>query len=234
MKAASIHRDPSYGRGFAAFLFDMDGTLLNSIAVANRVWADWARRHGLDVGEVLAAMHGVQVLDTVARFAPAGVDRDIEAATITSAELRDVDGIVEISGAARFLAHLPADRWAVVTSAPRELALRRITAAGLPIPALLIGAEDVAVGKPAPDCFLAAAAALGVTPGDCLVWEDSPAGVVAAERAGMEVVVVIGAHQESLKSDHPHIRDYSAIALLIEPGGELRISLESAVAASGS
>src|SRR3546814_20133997 len=91
-------------------------------------------------------------------------------------------------GAAAFLARLPAERWAVVTSAPRALAYVRIAAAGLPMPPLVIGAEDVAKGKPAPDGFLAAAARLGVAPGDCLAWEDSPAGIAAARAAGMNEI----------------------------------------------
>src|SRR3546814_3555524 len=91
---------------------------------------------------------------------------DLEAEAITEAEVREVDGIVEIPGAAAFLARLPAERWAVVTSAPRALAYVRIAAAGLPMPPLVIGAEDVAKGKPAPDGFLAAAARLGVAPGE--------------------------------------------------------------------
>lgn len=218
-----MHREPFYGRGFAAFLFDMDGTLLNSIAVANRVWADWARRRGLDVAEVLAVMHGVQVIDTVTRFVPAGLDPRSEAEAITLAELNDVSGIREIPGAARFLGLLPARSWAVVTSAPRELAYRRIAAAGLPGPALLIGAEDVAVGKPAPDCFLAAAAALGVEPRDCLVWEDSPAGIAAAEAAGMSVMVVGGAHEAAVAADHPLVPDYSGLGLVGTPAGQFLV-----------
>src|SRR3546814_8169699 len=67
---------------------------------------------------------------------------DLEAEAITEAEVREVDGIVEIPGAAAFLARLPAERWAVVTSAPRALAYVRIAAAGLPMPPLVIGAED--------------------------------------------------------------------------------------------
>lgn len=205
--------DLFYGRGYSAFLFDMDGTILDSIAVANRIWADWARRQGLDAAEVLAAMHGVQVLDTVRRFAPAGVDAQREAEAITLAEIGDVDGIVEIPGAARFLGLLPPERWAIVTSAPRELALRRIAAAGTPLPAVLISAEDVGASKPAPDGFLAAAKALDVAAADCLVWEDSPAGIAAAEAAGMDVVIVGSAHAARRPSDHLLISDYRRLDL---------------------
>jgi sugar-phosphatase len=137
------------GQGFAAFLFDMDGTILNSIAAAERIWANWATANGLDPQMVLAAVHGVRAVDTIRRFAPAGTDIEAEAHRITLAEIDDVEGIVEVPGACEFLRALPADRWAVVTSAPRTLALRRMAAGGLPIPDVLVTAEDVQRGKPA-------------------------------------------------------------------------------------
>src|SRR3546814_11607685 len=81
-----------YGRSFSAFLFDMDGTILDSIAVANRIWTGWAERHGLDAGAILAVVHGVRAHDTVLRFAPAGVDPRREAEAITEAEGREEIG----------------------------------------------------------------------------------------------------------------------------------------------
>src|SRR3546814_18165774 len=112
-----------------------------SIAVANRIWTGWAERHGLDAGAILAVVHGVRAHDTVLRFAPAGVDPRREAEAITEAEVREVDGIVEIPGAAAFPARLPAERWAVVTSAPRPLAYVRIPSAALPLAPLATTAE---------------------------------------------------------------------------------------------
>ncbi|TIP69593.1 MAG: HAD family hydrolase, partial [Mesorhizobium sp.] len=104
-----------------------------------------------------------------------GVDPMREADALLQAEVADIDGILPIAGAAAFLASLPAERWAIVTSAPRELALLRIAAAGIPLPATLIAAEDVSRGKPAPDCFQLAAERLGVDARDCLAFEDAPA-----------------------------------------------------------
>src|SRR5262245_42020123 len=130
------------GRSFAAFLFDMDGTLLDSIAAANRVWTRWAEKQGIDPAPVLRTIHGSRAVDSIRRLNLPGVDAEREADAITRAEIADVDGVVAIPGASPFLQSLPSDRWAVVTSAPRALAERRLEAAGLPAPPLLVTAED--------------------------------------------------------------------------------------------
>ena len=210
-------------RPFAAFLFDMDGTILNSIAAAERVWIRWAQRHGIDVASFLPTMHGMRSVETVRRLNLPGVDAEAEAAAITAAEMVDVDGISAIAGVAAFLAALPADRWAVVTSAPRELASRRIAAAGLPLPPLLVSADDVALGKPAPDCFLLAASRLGVRASDCLVFEDAPAGIAAAEAAGASVLVITATHAHPLDTPHPGVADYAAFAPRVDADGGLRL-----------
>lgn len=210
-------------RSFAAFLFDMDGTLLDSIAAANRIWTGWAERHGLDAAKVIDVLHGVQVATTVRRFATQGMDVEHEAALITAAEVADVDGVVEIAGAKSFLERLPRERWAVVTSAPRRLAIRRLEAAGLPTPPILVSAEDVRNGKPSPDGFLAAAAALGVDASDCLIWEDAPAGIAAAEAAGATVIVVEATHKHEGGTGHLCVRDYRGLTPVPESDGGLRL-----------
>ena len=210
-------------RGFAAFLFDMDGTILSSIVAAERVWAEWARRHGLDVAAFLPTIHGVRTVDTIRRLALPGVDPETEADAITRTELEDVDGIHAVAGAADFLASLPADRWAVVTSAPRRLAERRLEAAGLPIPPMMITAEDVTNGKPAPDCFLLAAERLGYPAGECLVFEDAAAGIAAAEAAGATVVVITATHTHPLKTRHPSVASYGGLTARISPAGLLEL-----------
>lgn len=213
------------GRTFAAFLFDMDGTLLDSIPSANRAWSAWAARHGVNFEEMRKHMHGMRAVETIRRWGPAHLDVEAEYAALTIAEMEDVGDIIAISGAEAFLAALPADRWALVTSAPRNLALRRIEAAGLPMPPLLVTADEVTNGKPAPDCFLMAAEKLGVSPEDCLVWEDAPAGIAAAKAAGMACIVIGATHTHPIETDNPVIPGYDALEVLVEPGRGLQLAV---------
>lgn len=216
---------PFPDRRFAAFLFDMDGTILTSIVAAERVWAGWARRHGLDVEAFLPTIHGMRSVETVRRLGLAGVDPEAEAAEITRLEIEDVEGVEAIAGATAFLAALPADRWAIVTSAPRALAARRLEAAGLPVPAVMITAEDVERGKPAPDCFLLAATRLGVQADECVVFEDTAAGIAAAETAGCAVVVITATHTHPLATTHFGAPGYEALSVVSDPSGSSTLGL---------
>jgi sugar-phosphatase len=150
-------------------------------------------------------------VETIARLNLPGVDPETEADAIMRAEMEDVSDITPIAGAPTFLAALPPERWAIVTSAPRQLAERRIAAAGLPLPPLMIAAEDVEHGKPAPDCFLLGAKKLGVAAPDCLVFEDSPAGLTAADAAGAAALAITATHTHPLETGHPKHRDYERL-----------------------
>jgi mannitol-1-/sugar-/sorbitol-6-phosphatase len=139
---------------FAAVISDLDGVLVDSMAATGRAWAAWGARHGLDGAAVQAANHGRPARDVVAELVPA--DRlEEEAAALQRLEVRDTGGVVALPGAAAVLA-LPTV--AIATSCVRPLALARIDAAGLRRPAVLVTADQVEHGKPAPDAYLLAAA----------------------------------------------------------------------------
>ena len=210
-------------RSFAAFLFDMDGTLLTSIRSAERVWTAWAARHGLDVDTFLPTLHGKRTHDTIGQLGLPGVDPIAEAAWITAAEIKDVADIEAIEGAADFIASLPPGCWGIVTSAPRALAVARLAAAGLPSANLLVAAEDVEHGKPAPDPFLLGARKLGVAPSDCLVFEDTQTGLRSAAAAGMESIVVTVTHTHPMETDVFGTLDYAELRAVRTEEGRLRV-----------
>lgn len=176
----------------AAVLFDMDGTLVDSTAVVESVWAEFADRFGLDLAEVLAHAHGRLTIDSVRHFCPSDHDPVALAAELDEQELTRLQGIVEVPGAARLLADLARSGCpvAVVTSASLELATRRMRAAGVAPPEVLVSADDVTAGKPSPQGYLMAAGRLGVPAGDCVLFEDAEAGLRAAVASGGQVVVV--------------------------------------------
>lgn len=210
----------------AALLFDMDGTLVDSTAVSERVWRAWAAGAGVDPDAVLAYSHGRRTLDTTRRFAATDEQAIAAAAWIEAQEIAADDGTVAIAGAAALLARLPAHRWAVVTSAGPTLAARRLAAAGLPIPAVLVTAADVAQGKPDPEGYLLAARRLGFPPAACMVFEDTVAGHEAARRAGMRSIdrlAVPHDHNGPLLSlaDYERLRvTEQADGLVIAPDGD--------------
>jgi HAD superfamily hydrolase (TIGR01509 family) len=179
-----------------AVLSDMDGVLVDSAAVIEHTWRGFAARHRLDPEYVLAQSHGRRARDLIRLVAPA-VDADAEAARIEQDEIAAAGQVRALPGARELVAAIPPERFAVVTSASRPLAVARLRAAGLPVPDVLLTAEEVENGKPDPAGYLRAAKLLGVDPAHCIVLEDAPAGVEAGRAAGMTVVAVLTTSDES-------------------------------------
>ena len=197
---------------FDAVLFDMDGTLVDSTASVVRCWVRLAEENGITVETLQAAAgHGRPARDIVADlFPPAG--RASALARITHLEVHDVDGVVALPGASEAL-RATAARGAIVTSCTADLAAARQRAAGIPVPAVVVTADDVVRGKPDPEPFLAGARLLGVDPARCLVVEDAPAGLAAGRAAGMTTLAVTTTHTaDELDADHV-VGDLSQVRL---------------------
>jgi sugar-phosphatase len=179
---------PLAGRRFAAVLFDMDGTLIDSTPVVVRSWITWALERGIPP-ERLEGHHGVPSAQIVRGLVP---ESDVEEAIarINALEIADVEGITLLPGAAEAVAALPEARRAIVTSCTRPLAAARIAAAGLRAPSVVVTADDVTTGKPDPAPYLLGARRLGVDPADCLVVEDAPSGLLSARTAGAATLAV--------------------------------------------
>jgi sugar-phosphatase len=175
----------------AAVLFDLDGTLVHSGPAIERAWRSWADRHGLDPEIVLAASVGRRTAETIALVAP-HLDGEREAVVLEAGEAADTADVVPAPGAHELVQRVSSGPWAVVTSGTRAVATARLRTTGIRVPSVLVTADDVTAGKPEPEGYLLAAAALGVAPGACLVIEDAWPGVLAARHAGMAVIGVAG------------------------------------------
>jgi sugar-phosphatase len=176
-----------------AILFDIDGTLVDSTPVVERSWRTWAQEYAVDAEEVMRVCHGRRTEDTVAEFVTPQ-QLAVAVARVQALELADFDGVTALPGARQLIDVLPHQRWAAVTSGERALMTARLAAARLPIPEIMICAEDVAVGKPSPEGYLKAAASLGFDTGHCVVIEDAPAGIAAGRAAGARVLAVTTTH----------------------------------------
>ena len=168
-------------RRFQAVLFDFDGTLVNSTSAVERSWRQWVHEFGV---EAAALRHGVPVIETV--NAVIDPDRRPEAlARIRQLELGATDGIVLAPGGRDALAGLDDHTCAIVTSCDRDLFEKRCGLfEGLAVPSVTITRTDVEHGKPDPEPWFAAAEQLHVDPRECLVVEDSDAGLVSGKAAG--------------------------------------------------
>lgn len=208
-----------------ALLIDMDGTLVDSRQLVERIWLIWAAEHGIAPDALLAVAHGRRTLETMELVAPELATPE-EAARLDALEAEQEGGETAIPGALALLNALPSDRWAVVTSASRSLATARLAIVGLPAPRVLVGAEDVVRGKPAPDGYLLAAQQLGIAARDAVVIEDTPAGIQAGHLAGAPVIGVRTTY-ESLEGCEWVVADLRAVS--VERACEaqpLRLSIE--------
>ncbi|WP_337048852.1 sugar phosphatase [Serratia fonticola] len=186
------------------FLFDLDGTLVDSLPAVERAWTQWAERHGISPQQVLDFIHGKQAITSLRHFMPNATEAELqhEFTRLEQVEAEDTDGVNALPGALALLERINAlgIPWAIVTSGSVPVANARRLAGGVPLPEVFITSERVKQGKPHPDAYLLGAQGLGLAPQDCVVVEDAPAGILSGLAAGCQVIAV-NAPVDTLKLD---------------------------------
>ena len=176
------------------FLFDLDGTLVDSLPAVERAWINWALSRDIDPQEVLSFIHGKQAITSLRHFMPGASEAEVrqQFLLLESVEANDTDGVAALPGAHDLLSELTRLEipWAIVTSGSLPVASARHAAANLPMPEVFVTAEQVEQGKPHPEAYLLGAARLGLPAADCVVVEDAPAGVQSGLAAGCKVIAV--------------------------------------------
>lgn len=201
-------------------LCDMDGTLVDSTAVVEQCWAAFAQTYDISLSDILATAHGRLTIETVREFAPPGVDVQAVSDELEAMELQLTDGIIEVPGAAMFMRPLiDSAVVALVTSAPRDLAVLRMKLAGVQVPSIAVCAQDVSRGKPDPEPYLRAAELMRCDPRDAIVFEDAQAGIESALAAGCQVVVV-GDVQADVTAGLVRIHDYRQVSVRVHVAGD--------------
>jgi sugar-phosphatase len=201
----------------------MDGTLVDSTKCVEAIWGRWAERHGMPLNEILWASHGRRTLDTLREVAP-HLDIAHEASLLDAEEMEFTEGTKAVQGAATLLRTLPHNSWAVVTSASRAIATLRLECVGLPVPAVLVTADDIAEGKPSPAGYQMAAARLRVAPDQCLVIEDTPAGILAGRSAGMQVLALTTTYPAATLLNAHCVEDFCQTQIFVTSDGiEVRL-----------
>ncbi|WP_318362880.1 sugar phosphatase [Enterobacter sp.] len=214
------------------FLFDLDGTLVDSLPAVERAWCNWADRFGIAHDEVLNFIHGKQAITSLRHFMKGRSEEEIAAefTRLEGIEASDTTGIIALPGAVALLTHLDAldIPWAIVTSGSMPVARARHQAAGLPSPKVFVTAEQVKRGKPEPDAYLLGAELLGLPAENCVVVEDASAGILSGLAAGCHVISV-NAPENSPRLDEVDFALQSLEALIItrRPDGEVEVQINA-------
>ncbi len=211
------------------FLFDLDGTLVDSLPAVERAWCNWADRFNLSHDEVLGFIHGKQAITSLRHFMAGRSEAEIAAefTRLEEIEASDTTGIVALPGAVTLLNRLNelAIPWAIVTSGSMPVARARHRAAGLPLPEVFVTAERVKRGKPEPDAYLLGAELLGLAPQACVVVEDAPAGILSGLAAGCHMIAVNAPAETPCLSDADFVlQSLEEIAVTRQADGRAQIS----------
>ncbi|KAI7870238.1 HAD-like domain-containing protein [Spinellus fusiger] len=182
-----------------AIVFDLDGTLIDTTPLVIAHWQEFATEHGLDSEKILATSHGRRTIETIEQWAPS-MDVAATADQFERTLASKKEGVSILPGVCALLEKIPENLYAICTAGTYHMASTRLRQCNIAQPRVMITAEDVIKGKPDPAGYLMAAKGLGMDPGDCIVFEDAPAGVRAATVAGMQCIACTTTHSaEELK-----------------------------------
>jgi mannitol-1-/sugar-/sorbitol-6-phosphatase len=208
-----------------AILFDLDGVLVDSTGAVDREWRAWAERKGVDGDKVMAIAHGVRTLEVIRRVAP-HLDAEAEVLELENREADHQEGVWVMPGALDLVRSIPEGRWGVVTSGTKLLASARLRFCGLPVPEVLVTADEVTHGKPHPEPYLTGAERLGFAVAECLVIEDAPAGIESARAAGMKVIGIASTYAAKfLQQADGVIAQLAAVHVASNGTGKLTINI---------
>lgn len=200
---------------------------MDSTRAVDREWREWARRKGVDPEAIMAIAHGVRSLEVIQRVAP-HLDVEAEVRELENREADHQEGVSVMPGAAALVHSIPEGRWGVVTSGTRLLASARLEFCGLPVPNVLVTADDVVHGKPHPEPYLRGAERLGFPAAECLVIEDAPAGIESARAGGFKVIGIMSTYAaDALEHADTVVGKLEQIRVKSNGSGKLSVEVES-------
>ncbi|KAJ2753654.1 DL-glycerol-3-phosphatase [Coemansia pectinata] len=210
-------------------IFDLDGTLISTLEVTEKIYTQYCRQFDIDPAPVLAGCHGIPTLQVLRMFYPPSTHTQEFANQMEHDSVIHLDGLQIIPGADSLLRSLPLDKWSIFTSGMPMLAHPRIKHLKLPMPPVFITPENITMGKPHPEGYVLAARTMGMDPKHCVVFEDAVAGVVAG-RDSKAVVVGI----RTLLTDRQlkdagatyTVKDMTKVAVALNPDGTLTVTID--------
>ncbi|KAF7732150.1 hypothetical protein EC973_006405 [Apophysomyces ossiformis] len=213
------------------FIFDLDGTMIDTTPLVERHWRTFAAEHGLDADKILATSHGRRTIETLELWTPHLAKQEI-AEGFERELAKQSDGLSVLPGVRAMLEKIPTDRYGIFTAANRHMAEIRLKQCNLDIPKVMATGDTVSRGKPDPEGCFTVATALQVNPRDCLVFEDSPHGIAAAREAGMQSIGCTTTHtvDQLKKAGATQVVSYfTDVDITLLPDGTFELTITNAL-----
>ncbi|ATY61616.1 glycerol-3-phosphate phosphatase [Cordyceps militaris] len=236
MGSQTDYSQPPLQVSFSGFLWDMDGTIIDSTPAIEKHWETIGNEIGVDPETILKTSHGRRSIDTLKILAPERANWEYVSKVEGQLPVLYAHLATEIPGARALLDSLikVAAPWAIVTSGTAPLVHGWLSRMKLAIPEHLVTAESVPEGKPDPACYRMGLDKLGLAAvsGDVLVLEDSPAGIQAGRAAGCKVIGLVTSHTaEQVVAAGPDwvVKDLTSVRVVGSEGGKVTIEIRDGI-----